>query len=417
MKLKGKLLLVDPGSRQIRMGILDFQNDGAPELVFVKNYESKGLNNGSVSSRSELATSLRRAYEQTRNESGIDSFGEIWVGHSGQCIRSDNVTEESKLRHNVPVTARLEKQMMKNAESRIPGDSQLLHSFQQFSSLDGIRMSSACGLLGTNLLSRYHVVFSRKDVINNLRAAFRDAGLMPTRFLFNGYTASLAVGHAEEFNLGCLVIHLGHTAIDYIVYQEGQPYSTGSLNDGWRRVIRDVAMGVSLSDENAEKVIKSSGVAHDIDTGQDSPLNVPNLFGNPSPVTRRQLAVIMSTTIDEIFTLVRDQLKNTICRGHLPGGVFLTGGGALTRGVAYSAMGVFGVHTRVEYPSLPWITREYEPGWAPLLGMAKEASEKVFPVRIPKKTTARIGYFTSGVVRRMFPKSVQSIDPEGEPEQ
>lgn len=416
MKIKGKLLFIDPGYRHIRTGILDFHPDGAPELVFTKSYDSAGINNGTISSRQEFSTAMRRAFESLRRDSGIDSFEEIWVGHSGQHIRSDNMTEESKLRHNVPVTARLEKHMMKKAEIGIPSDYQLLHSFQQFSSLDGVRMSSATGLLGTNLLSRYHLVFSRKDIINNLRAAFRDAGILPNRFLFNGYTASLAVSHAEEINLGCLVIHLGHSTVDYIVYQEGQPFMTGSINDGWQRVIRDVAMGVSLSVENAEKTMKSSGIAHDIDTNQDGPLNVPNLFGNPSPVTRRQLAVIMSSVIEDLFSLVRDQLKNTICRGHLPGGVFLTGGGAMTRGISYSAMGIFGVHTRVEFPTLPWLNREFDPGWAPIIGMAIEASEKVFPVQKSGKLSSRITGSTSSFLKRMFPKSRVKSDPEGEPE-
>ncbi len=416
MSLKGKLLFIDPGSRFIRMGVLDFHSDGAPDLVFVNSYESKGINNGSVSSRGELSDSLRNAYEKCRSDSGISSFKEIWVGHSGQSVRSDNITEETKLGHNAPITARLEKQMMKNAESRIPVDSQLLHSFRQFLFLDGVQIESDSRLLGMNLLSRFHVVFSKKDVINNFRAAFREAGLRPSRFLFNGYTASLAVGHAEEFNLGCLVIHLGHSTVDYIVYQEGQPFITGSLNDGWRRVIREVAMGASLSDENAEKVIKDFGVAHDIDPGQDGALDVINLFGQTSQVTRRQLAIIMSATIEEIFSIIRDRLKDTICRGHLPGGIFLTGGGALTRGIAYAAVSVFGVHTRVEYPSLPWIKQEYEPEWAPLLGMAKEASENIFYVPIPEKTGARIGFFGSRIIKGMFPKSAQANDPEGEPE-
>ena len=60
MSLKGKLLFIDPGSRFIRMGVLDFHSDGAPDLVFVNSYESKGINNGSVSSRGELSDSLRK---------------------------------------------------------------------------------------------------------------------------------------------------------------------------------------------------------------------------------------------------------------------------------------------------------------------------------------------------------------------
>ncbi|MCD4655850.1 cell division protein FtsA [bacterium] len=416
MKLKGKLLLIDPGCRYIRMGVLEFHSDGAPELIYMKAYLSAGMNNGAVSSRKALAESMRQAYESLRGESGVDQFGEIWVGHSGQHIRSDNVTEESKLRHNVPVTARLERQMLGKAEMHIPSDYQLLHSFQQFSSLDGVRMSSSTGLVGTNLLSRYHLIFSRKAIINNMRAAFKDAGIRPSRFLFNGYSSALAVSQAEEINLGCLAIHIGHSTIDYIVFQEGQPFMTGSINDGWHRLIKDVAMGIHISTENAEKIIMSSGNAHDIDADHDAQLNVTTLFGDPSRLTRRQLAIIMASTIEEIFGQIRDELKNSICRGHIPGGVFLTGGGAMTRGITTAAMGIFAVQTRVEYPVLPWSTREYDPSWAPIIGMIREASEKVSPVKETAGMLAKIVVGTRELGKRMFPGSEEPGDPEGEPE-
>jgi len=417
MKLKGKLLLIDPGSRHIRMGILEFHSDGAPELTYLQAYPAAGMNNGAVSSRKELAQVMRTSYEKFRGESGVDQFGEIWVGHSGQHIRSDNVTEESKLRHNVPVTTRLEKQMLGKAEVHIPGDYQLLHSFQQFSSLDGVRMNSSVGLLGTNLLARYHLIFSRKAVLNNIRAAFKDAGIQPTRYLFNGYSAALAVCQAEETNLGCLAIHIGNSTIDYIVFQEGQPFMTGSINDGWQRLIKDVAMGIQISMENAEKIIKSSGSAHDIDADQDAQLDVKTLFGDPSRLTRRQLAVIMSASIEKIFSQIRDELKNAICRGHIPGGVFLTGGGAMTRGITNAAMGIFGVQSRVEYPVLPWSTREYDPGWAPVIGMIREASDKISPVQEINGVFAKILGGTRDLGKRMFPGSVEPNDPEGEPDE
>ena len=277
-------------------------------------------------------------------------------------------------------------------------------------------MGSATGLVGTNLLSRYHLIFSRKAVINNLRAAFKDAGIQPSRFLFNGYTSALAVTQSEEISLGCLVIHLGHSTIDYIVYQEGQPFMTGSINDGWHRLIKDVAMGVHISTENAEKVMMSSGSAHDIDADQDGPLNVTTLFGDPSRLTRRQLSMIMAASIEEIFSQIRDELKNSICRGHIPGGVYLTGGGAMTRGITYTGMGIFGVQTRVEYPILPWGTREYEPGWAPIIGMVREASEKVSPVKQTAGVIAKLVDGTKELGKRMFPGSKDPDDPEGEPE-
>jgi cell division protein FtsA len=415
MKIGDRLLLIDPGYKHIRLGVLLFKNEAAPDLVYTESYESAGMNCGRVSSMDDFSNALRKAIEATRKESGFDSFAEIWVGHSGSHIGCDNVTEEDTLRNNTPVSRGLEKRLMKDAEKRIPGDAQLIHSFKQFTLLDGVRRDNVKDLIGSKIASRYHIVYSMKSVISNLRNAFGAAGMKPSYFLFNGYTASIAVGHREEFNLGCLVIHLGHTTVDYIVYQEGQPFLTGSVNDGWSNVIRDVAMELKISESDAEKAIFEYGVAHDLDTRQDMPLNIPNMFGETLQPTRRNLAQAMHARIIEVFTSVCDRLRDTICRGHIPGGIYLTGGGALTRGIAIPAMEVFGVHTRVGYPVLVQKGREYDPSWATILGMTREASGNISPVRIPHRPVSRAGYYLSDYLGRMFPRKKDKHDPESEP--
>ncbi len=415
MKTGDKLLLIDPGFKNIHMGILLFEDIARPDLVYTNAFESSGMNCGRVSSLNDFSHAIRHAFESARKESGFDSFAEVWVGHSGEHIRYDNVTEEFTLKNNTPITERLEKQLMKKAEEHIPGDAQLIHSFKQFTLLDGVRMVNVKNMMGAKVASRYHVVFSLKNVISNLRKAFRSAGITPSRLLFNGYAASKAVAHEEEFKLGCLVIHLGHSTVDYIVYQEGKPFMSGSINDGWASVIRDVAMELKISEPDAEKAICDHGVAHNLDTAADIPLSITNLFDETQQPTKMNLAEAMNARIIELFNSVRDQLRNTICRGHIAGGVMLTGGGAMTQGIAHPAMEVFGVHARVEIPSLSWKARDFSPALAPIIGMTKEASHQITPVRIPQRPASRFKYYFSDYLGRMFPKKRDKNDPESEP--
>ncbi|MBN1552968.1 cell division protein FtsA [bacterium] len=415
MKHFGSVLLMDIGTRKIRTAVVEARDEFSLDISHLGEYQSDGFNCGAVSDLECTSESISIAINETRKQTGIRKFKEIWVGHSGCHIRSDNIAEIQSIAHNRVVTERFENRMNQRVMHHVPADHYLLHTFHRSSTIDGITRRSAVGLTGSRLVSSFHLVYTRLAVINNIQNAFNKAGYSVDKFVFNGYAASLSVLESDEKAMGCMVIHIGSTTCDYIVYQEGQPFLCGSINEGWSRLAKDVAVGVQIPMDRAENLILSDGCTSDILIAEDRPLNVKTFFGSPSRLTRRHLAKILSAAADEILCGIRDNLKGTICRGHLPAGVILTGGGAVTNGLVYSAENVFGVTSRIGDPLMPGQTRDYDPSWAPVIGLIRMALLEFQPSVRPETMWEYLSYPFISMWIHMFPNPKDPVEPEGEP--
>ncbi len=415
MKPTGNVMLIDIGSRHFRTAVLSMEGSLPFEILHMEETESSGFHCGTIGAMDEAVASIKKCVSEALNKSGLKKVNEIWVGHSGNHFRSDNITEVQSIAPNRRVKERQERQMRLRAESQVPADHVLIHSFLCATSLDGIPRKSAVNLLGTRLVSRFHLIYTQLNVLNNLKLAFKTAGYPVSRFIFNGYAASLSVLDPEEKKLGTLVIHIGSDTTDYIVYQEGRPFLCGAINEGWSQIVKDVAVGVGTPLDRAERLIYSTGSTADFMISEDSRLDVETFSGEPTRVTKRQLAKIMGSTVDEMFCSIRDKLKSTICRGHLPAGVVLTGGGAGINGMIYSAENVFGVISKIGDPALLGQARDFPPAWAAIIGLVKLASDEFKPRYKPETGWERISQPLSKFYRMMFPGAKDPTDPEGSP--
>jgi len=414
MKRVGSVLLMDINNRKIRTAVISADKHSTFDILHIGEYDSGGFNSGAVSDLSNAVKSVKSAITSTLDEAGLKKTPEIWVGHSGSHVRSDNIAEIDTLTSNRVVTDRQENRIKLRVSKQVPAGHYPLHSFLRSSSLDGITTRSAVGLTGNRLVTRFHLVYTRIAVINNLKQVFQKAGFNVNRFVFSGYSSSLSVIDNDERVMGCLVLNIGHTTCDYIVYQEGRPFLCGSLNEGWSRLVKDVAVGVQINIDRAEALMQSEGSASDILVGEDSPLSVKTFFGEQSRLTRRHLAKIMGCAVEEMFGTIRDNLKGSVCRGHLPAGIVLTGKGATLNGMTYCAEKVFGVMARVGDPVFPGKNRSFSPVWSNLSGLVVHAFSEYHPTVRPETLQECIVYAAQSAWNHMFPSAKDPREPEGE---
>ena len=414
MKRTGNLLLLDAGSKQIRSAVISYDNEDPFNVIYLGEHPSVGFNCGAVSDMKLASESIRAAITSSLSDAGIKKFHRIWMGHSGAHIRSENITEIHALTSNRIVTPSLEKKIYQRSCKHVPAHHYLLHNFLRSRSLDGIPRKQMIGLSGNRLVYKYHLVYTRLNVLNNIQETFKQAGYHLDRLVFNGHAASMGVVDNDEKYTGCLVIHMGSATCDYIVYQEGSPFLCGSINEGWERVAKDVAIGVQIPLEKAEALMTSDGSTSEIFIGEDQKLPVKTFFGAESRLTRRHLAKIMGCAVDEILCTIRDNIKDTICRGHLPAGVIFTGGGAHTNGLIYTAENVFGVPARPGDPVLPGDSREFTPAWSPVVGMLMTAAQEFKPEFKPEKALEYCLHPFRATWGRMFPVKDASQQPSEE---
>jgi cell division protein FtsA len=85
--------------------------------------------------------------------------------------------------------------------------------------------------------------------------------------------------------------------------------------------------------DRAEKIKLAYVKAHSSKVNMNEKIRIEELEGDEAMVTRKELQRIADARLDEIFSLVRAELKKIGKDSMLPGGVVLTGGGAKMAGI------------------------------------------------------------------------------------
>jgi cell division protein FtsA len=120
---------------------------------------------------------------------------------------------------------------------------------------------------------------------------------------------------------------------------------------GGNHITSDIAHGLRLPVTQAEEIKKQHGHAVEAEVGSDEHFTV-RAFGDEKPiqVSRKELAHIIEARVEEIFTLVLQEVKRSGYDGLLPAGMVLTGGASLLPGIRSLANNVLGVPVRIARP-------------------------------------------------------------------
>jgi cell division protein FtsA len=120
---------------------------------------------------------------------------------------------------------------------------------------------------------------------------------------------------------------------------------------GGNYIINDIAIGLRLPPEAAERVLLRHGHALAAQVAADDQFTIsPHGENAPVVVPRWKLAEIIQPRIEEILENVQQEIKRSSYDGLLPAGVMLCGGVAQVPGMQQLAQDVFGLSVQVGQP-------------------------------------------------------------------
>jgi cell division protein FtsA len=206
------------------------------------------------------------------------------------------------------------------------------------------------GMMGRRLTVEAHLVKTAAAPLHNLVAAVERCHLEVTGVVANAYAAGLASLSEEEMALGALVLDLGGGMTGAARFAGGKLQEILSLPVGAQHVTQDLAFGLSIGRDQAErlKTLYGSALEHTGDSHER--IEVPGIGDPTAPpsqiVTRARLTEIIRPRVEEIFHLVREQLGDRM--PPLAGRrLVLTGGGSQLEGTIELAEDVFEMPARL----------------------------------------------------------------------
>lgn len=215
------------------------------------------------------------------------------------------------------------------------------------------------GMSGVRLEVETHIITALTTNLRNQERILEDLGIENQGFVFSGLASAEAVLTNTEKELGVVLVDIGGGKIDLSIYVDGALSYSSSIPIGARHISNDIAVGLRVSLDSAEKIkiflSKNLDMNNPISIGRKkSPqinLNELDLPENLNEVSLKTLVDgIVAPRLEEIFKLIFEEIEKSGFGQQIPSGLVISGGGALTIGMLETGKRVVGLPIRIGFP-------------------------------------------------------------------
>ncbi|WP_309474817.1 cell division protein FtsA [Dissulfurirhabdus thermomarina] len=348
--MKDIVVGLDIGTTKICAVVGEVHSDGV-EVVGVGTHPSDGLRKGVVVNIESTVNSIRKAVEEAELMAGCE-IGAVYVGIAGSHIKGFNSHGVIAVKGREVSQDDVDRVIDAARAVAIPLDREVIHTLPQeyiVDDQDGIL--DPVGMTGVRLEARVHIVTGAVTAAQNLIKCANRAGLDVVDIVLQPLASAEAVLTDEERALGVALVDFGGGTTDLAIFADSTIKHTSVLGLGGNNLTNDIAVGLRTPMREAERIKVGHGCCASGLVGRDEMVEVPSVGGRkPRLLSRQVLAEILEPRVEEIFSLIDQDIERTGLKDLLASGVVLTGGTAELEGMVEVAEQVFQLPARVGYP-------------------------------------------------------------------
>lgn len=326
-------------------------DDGGIEIAGIGSHPSRGMKKGVVINIESTVLSIQRAVEEAELMAGCDIHS-VYVGVAGSHISSMNSDGVVAIKDREVTPSDIDR-VIDSARARAVSEGQrVLHVLPQEFSIDaqgGIR--EPMGMSGVRLEARVHLVTAALNAVQNIEKCVRRCGLEVDAIILEQLASSHAVLTEDERELGVCMVDIGGGTTDIAVFTEGAIRHTAVIPIAGDQVTNDIAMALRTPTQYAEEIKVKYACALTQLAASDEMIKVPSVGDRPArDLSRQSLAEVVEPRYEELFTLIRDELRRSGYEDMVAAGVVLTGGTSRMEGVVELAEEIFHMPVRIACP-------------------------------------------------------------------
>ncbi|MBP6003003.1 MAG: cell division protein FtsA [Pyrinomonadaceae bacterium] len=369
---------LDVGTSKVRCVIGESSDDGKLNIIGVGEAESKGLRRGIVTSAEAVAESIRKAVAEAERVAGIE-IDAATVNLSGEHFKGEN-------KNGVVAVAGPDKEITDEDADRaiesacampLPPGWDIVNRVPQEFIIDGQDgITEPVGMTGSRLEALVHVVISPSAARQNLVKAVKRAGLDVEQTLLEPLAAAESTLSDDDREYGCALVNMGSEITSLMIFGRGAVQHTAVFPFGSMHFTKDIAVGLRVSIPEANKIKHAFGcVAQFLLSGdeRDEMIEIQPVGRNETRgLSKEILCDIMQPRAVELLQHIAREANSA--KAQISGGVIMTGGGSLVRGMCELAEQVFDAPTRLGFLEPEYFggmaERIQGPEWATASGLA-----------------------------------------------
>lgn len=341
---------IDIGTTKICTIVGEVTNDGI-DIVGIGTHPSKGLRKGVVVNIDSTVSSIRKAVEEAELMAGCE-ITSAFAGIAGGHIKGINSHGIVAIKDREVNDADVNRVIDAAQAVSIPLDREVIHVIPQqyiVDDQDGVR--DPVGMSGVRLEAKVHIVTGAVTSAQNIIKCCNRAGLNVNDIVLQQLASSEAVLSPDEKELGVALLDIGGGTTDIAIYSGGSIVHTAVLTIGGNYLTNDLAVGLRTPTHEAEKIKQKYGCCMAGMINKDETIEVPSVGGRTARVLSRQiLAEILEPRMEEVFSLVRQEIVKSGYEDMMAAGIVLTGGTSMLEGSAELAEQIFNLPVRKGIP-------------------------------------------------------------------
>ena len=342
---------LDIGTSKVVAIVGEVKADGALEIIGIGSHPSRGLKKGVVVNIESTVQSIQRAVEEAELMAGCEIHS-VYAGIAGSHVRSLNSHGIVAIKDKEVVQGDVERVIDAAKAVAIPADQKILHVLPQEYIIDtqeGIR--DPIGMSGVRLEAKVHIVTGADSAAQNIVKCVQRCGLAVEDIVLEQLASSYAVLTEDEKDLGVCVVDIGGGTTDIAVFGGGAIRHTAVIPIAGDQVTNDIAVSMRTPTQYAEDIKIKYACALSQLANPDETIEVPRVGDRPPRrLARQTLAEIVEPRYEELFALVRDELRRSGLEESVATGIVLTGGTAKMEGAIELAEEVFHMPVRLGVP-------------------------------------------------------------------
>ncbi len=349
-KQENLIVGLDIGTTKISCIVGELTAEGI-DIIGIGSHPSRGLRKGVVVNIESTVSSIKKAVEEAELMAGC-GISSVYAGIAGGHIKGLNSHGVIAVKDSEVREADVRRVIDAARAVAIPMDREVLHILPQeyiIDDQDGIRQP--IGMSGVRLEAQVHIVTGAATSAQNIVKCANQAGLDVNDIVLEQLASAEAVLSSDEKDLGVAIVDIGGGTSDIAIFVEGSIRHTAVLSIGGDHLTNDIAIGLRTPTAEAEKIKKKYGCAMSSMVGKDDTISVPSMGGrDPRTLSRQLLADIIEPRVEEIFTLVRNEIIRSGYEDILASGIVITGGSSLMEGMPELGEQIFNLPVRMGAP-------------------------------------------------------------------
>lgn len=351
---------IDIGSSKVATLIAQYnEEEEKVTIVGVSSVPSKGIRKGQIVDIEEAAQSIVDSVERSERMAGY-SVDQAFITIGGGHVESQNS-------HGVVAVSDPSGEIRESDVDRVidaakavslPESREILHVVPKEYKVDGeTQVKDPVGMSGVRLEVDTHLITGSITAVKNIQKCASEVGITTEGIVFSGLSSSYSAVSDTERELGVILVDIGGGTTSVTAFVEGSVAFSFVLPIGGRNVTNDLAAGLRISLDGAEKVKLSLGKEIKKTEGDEENTDEVNLAllgieGEDKKIARKTLIEgIIRPRLNEIFTMVGMGLADGKVIGKTPSGIVITGGGSLCVGALESSKRMLSLPARIGKPT------------------------------------------------------------------